>query len=229
MPAFRAAAAGHALHVFPGFELSSNDGVHVFCICPPDSSQNRLERFLGAFGITNPSPSSDLSSMYVEDIFAKVREQGGVTVAAHVTSDQGGMLRVLKGQTRIRAWRNEHLLAAQIPGLVADLPQDLRQIAENSNPDYRRSDAPEKKLALAAVNAKDIVNPADLEDHSATCWIKMSEVSIEGLRQAFLDPGSRIRLNPKEGKLEPEEHAELLSLSWEGGGWTERRWASFPI
>ena len=67
------------------------------------------------------------------------------------------------------------------------------------------------------VNAKDIVKPEDLDDRSATCWIKMSEVSIEGLRQAFLDPGSRIRLNPKEGKLEPEEHAELVALAWEGG------------
>jgi energy-coupling factor transporter ATP-binding protein EcfA2 len=45
----------------------------------------------------------------------------------------------------------------------------------------------------------------------------MSEVSIEGLRQAFLDPGSRIRLNPTEGELEPEEHAELVALTWEGG------------
>ncbi|MEK7756208.1 MAG: AAA family ATPase, partial [Planctomycetota bacterium] len=35
--------------------------------------------------------------------------------------------------------------------------------------------------------------------------------------QAFLDPGSRIRLNPKEGKIEPEEHAELVALAWEGG------------
>ena len=45
----------------------------------------------------------------------------------------------------------------------------------------------------------------------------MSEVSIEGLRQAFLDPGSRLRLNPKEGELDREGHAELLSLAWEGG------------
>ena len=52
---------------------------------------------------------------------------------------------------------------------------------------------------------------------SATCWIKMSEVTTEGLRQAFLDPGSRILLNPREGKLEPEEHAELVALAWEGG------------
>ena len=229
VPAFRAAAAGHALHVFPGFELSSSEGVHVLCIYPPDSDQDQLGRYLGAFGITDPNPSSDLSSMALEGILAKVREQGGVTVAAHVTSDQGGMLKVLKGQARIRAWRSEHLLAIQIPGPVADLPYDLRQIVENRNADYCRSDAPEKKLALAVVNAKDIVDPDDLEDRSATCWIKMSEVSIEGLRQAFLDPGSRIRLNPKDGKLEPEEHAELLSLAWEGGVWTERKLASIPI
>ena len=218
VPAFRAAAAGHALHVFPGFELSSSEGVHVLCLYPPDSDQDQLRLYLGAFGITDPNPSSDLSSMALVDILAKVREQGGVTVAAHVTSDQGGMLQVLKGQARARTWRNKHLLAVQIPGLVADLPHDLRQIVENRNADYRRSDAPEEKLAIAAVNAKDIVKPADLEDRAATCWIKMSDVSIEGLRQAFLDPGSRIRLNPnKERKLEPEEHAELLSLAWEGG------------
>ena len=217
VPAFRAAAAGHALHVFPGFELSSSEGVHVLCLYPPDSDQDQLGRYLGAFDITNTSPSTDLSSMAFVDILAKVREQGGVSVAAHVTSDQGGMLRVLKGQARIRAWRSEHLLAIQIPGPVADLPHDLRQIVENRNADYRRNDAPEDKLAIAAVNAMDIVKPDDLDDRAATCWIKMSDVSIEGLRQAFLDPGSRIRLNPKDGKLEPKEHAELLSLAWEGG------------
>ena len=217
VPAFRAAAAGYALHVFPGFELSSSEGVHVLCLYPPDAEQDQLGRYLGAFDITNTTPSTDLSSMPLVDILAKVREQGGVTVAAHVTSDQGGMLKVLKGQARIRAWRSEHLLAIQIPGPVADLPHDLRHIVENRNADYRRSDAPEEKLAIAAINARDIVKADDLEDRAATCWIKMSDVSIEGLRQAFLDPGSRIRLNPKDGKLEPEEHAELLSLAWEGG------------
>ena len=217
VPAFRAAAAGRALHVFPGFELSSSEGVHVLCLYPLDSEQAQLGRYLGAFDITNTNPSTDLSSMPLVDILVKVREQGGVTVAAHVTSEQGGMLRVLKGQARVRAWRSKHLLAIQIPGPVDDLPHDLRQIIENRNTDYRRSDAAEAKLAIAAINAKDIVKPDDLEDRAATCWVKMSEVSIEGLRQAFLDPGSRIRLNPKEGKREPEEHAELLSLAWEGG------------
>ena len=118
--------------------------------------------------------------------------------------------------TRIQAWQSEDLLAIQIPGSIADLHHDAKQIVENTNPDYRRDSAAKDGLAIAVVNAKDIAKPEDLDDHSATCWIKMSEVTIEGLRQAFLDPGSRIR-NPKEGKLEPEEHAELVALAWEGG------------
>ena len=217
VPAFRAAAVGRDVHVFPGFELSSSEGVHALCIYPPDTSQDQLGRYLGAFGITNPGPSSDLSSMVFVDLLAQVRSQGGVAVAAHAMSEQGGLLKVLKGRARIHAWQSEHLLSIQIPGPVDDLPQDVRQIVENKNADYRRSDPADTGLAIAVVNARDIVTSDDLEDRSATCWIKMSEVGIEGLRQAFLDPGSRIRLNPKEGRLEPEEHAELVSLAWEGG------------
>ena len=161
-------------------------------------------------------PSSDLSDKSFIEILAKVREQGGVAIAAHV-SNAKGLFEVLSGQARIRLWQDENLSAIQIPGPVEDLLPEVRQIVENRNPDYRRAHAAEEGLAVAVVHAKDIVKPEDLDDVSATCWIKMSEVSIEGLRQAFLDPGSRIRLNPKQGKLEPEEHAEFVGLAWEGG------------
>jgi DNA repair ATPase RecN len=216
VPAFRAAATAYGIHVFPGFELSSSEGVHVLCIYSPDTSQDQLGRFLGEFGITNPTPSSDLANKTLLEALTKVREQGGVAIAAHVTNDNG-LFKVVAGQSRVRAWRGEDLLAVQIPGAVDDLPQDVRQIVENKNPDYRRSNAAEDGLAIAVVNAKDILKSDDLDDRSATCWIKMSEVSVEGLRQAFLDPGSRIRLNPKVGNLEPEEHAELVAMAWEGG------------
>lgn len=216
VPAFRSAATARGLHIFPGFELSSSEGVHILCIYPQDTDDARLGRFLGEFGIANTTPSSDLSNKSFVEIPGKVREQGGVAVAAHVTNDSG-LFKVFSGQPRIQAWQGDDLLAVQIPGPVEELPQDVRQIVENRNADYRRAHAAEEGLAIAAVNAKDIVTPEDLDDRSATCWIKMSEVSIEGLRQAFLDPGSRIRLNPKEGKLEPEEHAELVALAWEGG------------
>lgn len=216
VPTFRAAAAGRNVHVFPGFELSSNEGAHVLCIYPQDTDDQLLGRFLGEFGIRTTTPSSELSTKGFVEILRHVREQGGVAIAAHVSTAKG-LFDSLSGQARIRAWQTEHLLAIQIPGSVEDLPHDIRQIVENKNPDYRRDHAAGEELAVAVVNAKDIVSAEDLEDRSATCLIKMSEVSVEGLRQAFLDPGSRIRLNPKDGKLELEEHAELVALAWEGG------------
>ena len=214
--AFRVAAEGHGITIFPGFELSSTEGIHILCIYPPVTSEDQLGRFLGEFGIRETAPSAQLSSHSFDEVLAKVREQGGISVAAHVTNDNG-LFQVLDGQARIQAWRCEDLYAIQIPGLIEGLPQEVRPIVENRNREYRRVHAAGEGLAVAVVNAKDVTKPDDLDENSCTCWIKMSEVSIEGLRQAFLDPGSRIRLNPPEGELESEEHAELVALSWKGG------------
>lgn len=209
----RKAAEGRDIHVFPGFELSSSEGVHVLCIYPIDTDEDRLGRYLGEFGIRDTDPSSQLSNKTFTEILRTVREQGGVTIAAHITND-GGLLKVLSGQPRILAWKDENLLAVQIPGSVLDLPQQFRDIVENKNPQYRRSRVLGNGLAIAVVNARDVTKADDLEHLSATCWIKMSEVSIEGLRQAFLDPGSRIRLNSDST---PEEHTEFVAMAWEGG------------
>ena len=214
--AFRDAAEGRGITVFPGFELASSEGIHILCIYPPDTEEAQLGRFLGALGISDTKPSADLSYHPLKSVIEIVQTQQGIAIAAHATTDNG-MLKVLAGQARIRAWRNPNLLAIQIPGAVKDLPQDVRGIVENKNPDYRRAHAADEDLALAVVNAKDVTTPEDLDDRAATCWIKMSEIGIEGLRQAFLDPTSRIRLNPPTGDLEPDEHPQLVSLAWEGG------------
>ena len=214
--AFRSAARDRPVHIFPGFELSSSEGVHVLCLYPPDAELDRLERYLGEFGIHDTNPSSDSADKTFAEVLRVVKDQGGISIAAHVTNNKG-LFKVLQGQAKIRAWRDENLLAVQIPGEIEGLPQDIRQIVTNRNADYRRAHAQEHGLSIAVVNAKDIVEPNNLEDRSATCWIKMHEVSIDGLRQAFLDPGSRIRPNSEDGEFEPEEHMELVSLGWEGG------------
>ena len=210
---FRQAASNRSITIFPGFELSSSEGIHVLCLYPPATDDERLGRFLGEFGIWETQPSSTLANKNFIRILQTVRERGGVAIAAHATNDNG-LFKVLSGKSRIRAWQNENLLAIQIPGPVQDLDQSLRSIVMNKNPEYRRSRAAGEELAVAVINAKDIVKPNDLDGASGTCWIKMSEISIEGLRQAFLDPDSRIRLNSDPT---PEKHAELLSLAWEGG------------
>ena len=211
--AFRDAAANHGITIFPGFELSSSEGIHVLCIYSPETAELQLGRFLGAFGILEPKSSSALCNEDFVGILDRVREQRGVTIAAHVTGGKG-LFKVLSGQSRIRAWQNGNLLAVQIPGAVNDLPSNVQQIVLNTNPDYVRTHKAGDSLAVAVVNATDVTQLDQLADPSATCWIKMSEVTIDGLRQAFLDPDSRIRLHSDP---EPDEHAELISIAWEGG------------
>lgn len=214
---FQDAVKGTGITIFPGFEASSSEGIHVLCLYSPDAKIPKLERFLGELGVRDTRASSTLSSHSFDEILETVRAQGGITIAAHATNEKG-LLDTLTGQARIKAWRNHQLLAIQIPGSVDSLPLNLRKIVENRDMQHRRDHPAGATLAVATLNAKDVMKPEDLEDRSATSWIKMSEVSIEGLRQAFLDPDSRIRLNPVEG--EPhlvDEHAEIVSLDWQGG------------
>ena len=205
--AFRAAALNCGITVFPGFELSSSEGVHVLCIYPPESREEQLGRHLGYFGIQGIEPSTELSSKNVVEIVEAVHNQGGIAVAAHATNNSG-LLRKLGGKPRVRAWTDENLLAIQIPSSISSLDPADRKIVENKNPDYHRT------RMVAAINAKDITKCEDLDDPSSNCLIKMSEVTVEGLRQAFLDPESRVRLNSDPL---PEEHTELMSITWEGG------------
>ncbi len=77
IPLFRDVAKDFAIHVFPGFELSSSEGVHVLCIYPPDTDEDRLGRYLGEFGIRTTDPSLEQSNKTFTEILRCVREQGG--------------------------------------------------------------------------------------------------------------------------------------------------------
>ena len=72
-----------------------------------------------------------------------------------------------------------------------------------------------RERSREALNLVESSRPEDLDRPGAWCWIKMSEVSAEALRQAFLDPGSRIR---QHSEPEPERHLELVAMAWQSGG-----------
>ena len=110
--------------------------------------------------------------------------------------------------------KDPNLLCAQIPGLYNHFDDKYKGIINNTDPQYKRESVPEGDLPIAFVNAKDIAKPDDLALDTATCLIKMGKPSLEGLRQAFLDPSSRIRLYSEKEK---KPRVEFKEISWKGG------------
>jgi DNA-binding HxlR family transcriptional regulator len=200
-----ARAAG--LHVFPGFEAVTKDGVHMLCLFEPQRDFGSLERVIGECGVHEDGSPSPTGHYDVLELLQACERWPGLCIAAHVAA-KDGLLQKLSGQARMNAWRSARLLACALAGAVPGAPDGLRPILENKNPEHKR-DRP-----VAVLNAQDVQSPEDLLKPGSSCWIKMSEVSLEGLRQAFLDPISRIRLASDE---KPTPHSELVAIAWESG------------
>lgn len=200
------AAREAGIFAFGGFEAKTKEGVHFLCLFDPNKDE-ALERFIGECGVHDSTTTSPTGNKDCEGLLECSKSWGGICIAAHALHDDGGILKVLKGQARMRAWTLPDFLACAISGPV-DQSGKLSAIMLNQDAQHRR------ERPIAVINANDVSDPVALGDPSATCLIKMSEISVEALRQAFLDPTSRIRLNTD---VEPDPHAEFVALGWEGG------------
>ena len=200
------AARSAGLFAFGGFEAVTKDGVHFLCLFDPDKD-HVLERFIGECGVHNTQTTSPTGSLDSSELLAKAKVWEAICIAAHVAGE-GGLLKRLNGQPRVNVWKSPDLLACALAGPVSDAPDNVRPILENKGGEYKRN------RVVAVINASDVCSPEDLNKGGASCLIKMSNVSVEALRQSFLDPESRIRLNSDPP---PEPHAEFLAVACEGG------------
>ena len=200
------AARNAGLFAFGGFEAVTKDGVHFLCLFDPDKD-DVLERFIGECGVHDTKAASPTGSLDSTELLAQAKQWGSICVAAHVAAE-GGLLKRLSGQPRANAWKSPDLLACVLAGPIADAPENIRPILDNKDAAHRRN------RLVAVINASDVNSPEDLKKEGASCFIKMSSVSVEALRQAFLDPESRIRLSSNP---QPEPHAEFLAVTWQSG------------
>ncbi|MFO7905233.1 MAG: PHP domain-containing protein [Planctomycetota bacterium] len=166
----RRAAEDAGIHVFPGFEAVTKDGVHILCLFDADLEVAAMERIIGDCGVYNDNTASPVGQYDVEEFLKKAWSWGGICIAAHVVMPRGGLLGKLSGKPRVNAWRSPHLLACAISGAVKDVRDDLRPILENKNADHKR----ERRVAV--VNARDVNDPEDVARDEFSCFIKMSEV-----------------------------------------------------
>ncbi|HZO92592.1 MAG TPA: AAA family ATPase [Candidatus Baltobacteraceae bacterium] len=200
------AAESAGIAAFPGFEAETKEGVHLLCLFSRETSLDIIERYLGDCGVYESTVSAPCRYDLAE-LLERLENWSAVGIAAHSTGEKG-LLVALKGTARAKAWKDARLMAVGIPTAPESVQQQFRKILLNAEPAYFR----EQRLAL--LNCNDISSPSDVQQTNATTYIKMTAPSIEGLRQAFLDPESRIRLN---SSVPPEERSEIVAIAWEGG------------
>lgn len=192
--------------VFPGLEISSTEKIHLVCLFPSITELTKLNQIIGAlqggsFDDENKTFPSEKSALEILQIVAK---ENGIGFAAHCTQDDG----VLKLKKQHIWQRDNILLAAQIPGSIENLESNYKQIIQNKTPEYKRS------RPIAVINAKDVAKPEDIQDRRASCFIKMTEPSIDALRLAFLDASSRVRLIDE---YTLSQHSRITAMTVEGG------------
>ncbi len=200
----RQALEPHGIVVFPGFEISSTEKIHLVCLFPEGTTKDQLHRYLGRLDLTDTTATVWPSRLGCIELAEVIKEIGGFWYAAHATQASGILF-----QKSVHTWQRGDLVrAAQIPGSVDDLPQEYKNIVLNKEPDWRR------ERPIAVINAKDVAKPDDLGDPGATCWIKMTEPNFAAFKVAFLDPESRIRLNSQA----PESPvSKILTMAVSGG------------
>ncbi|MBN2002872.1 MAG: AAA family ATPase [Anaerolineae bacterium] len=217
------AAEEIGLVVFPGVELGAKDGkrqVHFLALFEPGMSTTQIDHFISSLGLVpgnrfhadgTPKLIDMDTRKLTEHIAQKNTCMRGISIAAHASS-KNGLFHELEGEARVLAYTAPHLLAVEITDARDALPEFERSLVNGNLDTYGR-----KKVAClnhSDGRGLDTVHPERASIGSRFTNIKLSTLSVEALRQAFIDFDSRIRL---EGEHRPERYPSLLGMVVEGG------------
>ena len=202
---------GHRITLFPGFEFEADVGIgiHILCLFEPGTEINKIDHILTECGVGQPRlhgthlAKSTKRLPDILDIIQKSRNQGtwqGIVIVPHVFEDS------LFDNDRVNGWlqqeefRNPDLLAVEVTKPIKQMSDGFKKLfrsGEDCLPEWKRirsiatiMSSDNKKLIEADSNGRPVPNSIGYR----YSWIKMSDPSIESLRQAFLDHESRIIL-----------------------------------
>ena len=178
--------------LFPGVEVTANDGAHLLMLMDPTRTRQHVEDFLSRIKL--PVDGRGLkdarSPLSVEQILDACPEDA-LVIGAHV-NQPGGLLEH-DGQQRIAELRHPLLAAVEV---VPDFPVDESWI------DGRR---PEIGRTIPRLSGSDS-HRLDQFGRRGT-WIKMTRPDAEGLRLALLDGADSLRPAAAGATDDPNLHA----------------------
>jgi ABC-type cobalamin/Fe3+-siderophores transport system ATPase subunit len=226
-----------ALIIFPGFELDLR--YHVLCLFEPVKKSKDLQKLSDILTqmelpvdkrMINSKPQQPRfqgRSLSLREVLNKVQnesESGGIVIAAHAFSNDG----ICNDSANIPDFiNNPDLYAVEVSEWpLAGKPKD---ILEGHNREWRRNAPGHQPAPIRSSDAKRLNNSTDSAKNANVpgyrfSWIKMSQPSIESLRQAFLDHSSRICLEPEPM---PADHTHITSISVKGTKFLEDQTVHF--
>ena len=221
LPYVQEAAEEVGLIVFPGLELGALAGqktIHFLALFNPGTPAEHIDHWLSSLGLMpgqrfHPGKTPRVVQKHTHELTEFICQESGrlsgIAIAAHASSSNG-LFEGMQGEGRVLAYTDSRLLAVEIPGTRDELCDFERKLVNGELGDYDH-----KKVAC--LNHSDGRCLSDRDDlpaiGSKATFVKLSNPTIEGLHQAFIDFGSRIRL---EGERGEERYPHLLGVAIEG-------------
>lgn len=214
--AMKKASQDTDLVIFPGVEISMNEGFHLIAIFSPYVDQKHVESFLGAIDIkpNDYGKQESICKKGVYDVFDKIHEREGLAILAHIDKPKGAFFELAqKGNGKVR-------VPQPCSQLFNDPRYDAVECIEGHFPDGF-DESHQFKRFPAFYQASDNPDPEKPTRHSLDglaklySWFKMDQVELEGLRQCFADPEVRIRLM---GELEEFSYPKVVEMQVGGAG-----------
>ncbi|WP_417562904.1 TrlF family AAA-like ATPase [Microbacterium sp.] len=197
-------AGDRGIVALPGFEANSDEGIHILVIFEAGTNSATINAAIGMCGVA-PGCANGTTGEPFAEILEKMTAQGALVVPAHVNIANSGLLTGRGGQPLITKINHPDLHAI---GVTPSQPDGIDQAAIISG-----TKPYDRAHPLATIYADDVTRPSVLRGEGASCWFKVSRMSVESLKLAVRTPETRVSL--KDPAVDPRPN--LKEISWVGG------------
>jgi len=168
-------------------EISAKGG-HALAIFDLDTSTQRLRHLIELLGFDEDEQGHGFceARLWLDEVFCKIEESGGIAIAAHVDRRPKGFIASDEPTTDKRRIHNSDCLSA----LEITVPSHRMQWNEGMVPNFPKR--------YACVQGSDAHEPGEIGRR--WIYVDIPTVDLAGLRLAFREYGKRIRFPQDFGR-----------------------------
>lgn len=218
---------GYKIILFPGFEINADvgKGMHVLSLFEPKTDLEAIDHTLTNCGVPiprqNENGSHKPSTKRLVEIIQEVQKKDkdgylkGIVICPHPCETGVFDNDRISEWLQQHEWKNPELFAVEVSKPKEQMSAGWQRLFHNGNDCLEEWKRPRPMAAIISSDAKALSDSENKENYIGKrfSWIKMSNPSIESLRQAFLDPESRICLEPEPPRV---KHSHIQSMEING-------------